>query len=286
MYPLGVLFGLGFDTATEVGILGISAQACRASRSGHHSVPASIHGRDDFPRYRRQYPDGGAYGWAFVKPIRKLDYNLTITAASVVVAVVVGGFEALNLIGDQLGLNGRRWLLGRDRRGQRQFWHPRLRHSGDFPHRAADLFHRRSRQTATMPLRSRPDRLRPPDKWSARAPGTENARRTCFFCTRVRTLLGLRLVAAYASSPALFSRQGELEVGTAGSARGRPQFASVGFDDRTANREPHSQSIGFGGVESIKYAFHVRGVEARSRITHSHDDTVRFYLCGADQNLS
>jgi high-affinity nickel-transport protein len=46
----------------------------------------------------------GAYSWAFVKPIRKLYYNLTITAVSVVVAVVVGGVEALNLIRDQLGL--------------------------------------------------------------------------------------------------------------------------------------------------------------------------------------
>ena len=46
----------------------------------------------------------GAYGWAFIKPIRKLYYNLTITAASVLVAVVVGGLETLNLIGDQLGL--------------------------------------------------------------------------------------------------------------------------------------------------------------------------------------
>jgi len=46
----------------------------------------------------------GAYGWAFVKPIRKLYYNLTITAVSVIVAVIVGGLEALNLVGDQLGL--------------------------------------------------------------------------------------------------------------------------------------------------------------------------------------
>src|SRR6516225_1224200 len=46
----------------------------------------------------------GAYGWAFVKPIRKLYYSLTITAVSVIVAVIVGGLEALNLIGDQLGL--------------------------------------------------------------------------------------------------------------------------------------------------------------------------------------
>ena len=46
----------------------------------------------------------GAYGWAFLKPIRKLYYNLTITAVSVIVAVVVGGLEVLNLVGDQLGL--------------------------------------------------------------------------------------------------------------------------------------------------------------------------------------
>ena len=46
----------------------------------------------------------GAYGWAFVKPIRKLYYNVTITAVSVVIALVIGGLEALNLIGDQLGL--------------------------------------------------------------------------------------------------------------------------------------------------------------------------------------
>ena len=46
----------------------------------------------------------GAYGWAFIKPIRKLYYNLTITAVSVIIAVIVGGLEALNLVGDQLGL--------------------------------------------------------------------------------------------------------------------------------------------------------------------------------------
>ena len=46
----------------------------------------------------------GAYGWAFMKPVRKLYYNMTITAVSVVVAVVVGGLETLNLIGDRLGL--------------------------------------------------------------------------------------------------------------------------------------------------------------------------------------
>ena len=53
----------------------------------------------------------GAYGWAFVNPIRKLWYNLTITAASVVVALFIGGVEALGLIADQLGLEGGLWGL-------------------------------------------------------------------------------------------------------------------------------------------------------------------------------
>ena len=51
----------------------------------------------------------GAYGWAFIKPICKLYYNLTITFVSVVVAVVVGGIEALGLAGDQFGLSGPFW---------------------------------------------------------------------------------------------------------------------------------------------------------------------------------
>ena len=52
----------------------------------------------------------GTYGWAFVHPIRKLHYNMTITFASVVAALVVGGIEALRLIGDKLGLEGPFWL--------------------------------------------------------------------------------------------------------------------------------------------------------------------------------
>jgi len=53
----------------------------------------------------------GAYGWAFVKPMRKLWYNLTITAASVVVAIFIGGLEALGLLADKLGLNGGFWTF-------------------------------------------------------------------------------------------------------------------------------------------------------------------------------
>jgi nickel/cobalt transporter (NiCoT) family protein len=106
MLPLGVLFGLGFDTATEVGLLGISATQA--------SQGLSIWSILVFPALFTagmtliDATDGilmlGAYGWAFIKPIRKLYYNLTITAVSVIVALVVGGLETLNLIGDQLGL--------------------------------------------------------------------------------------------------------------------------------------------------------------------------------------
>jgi high-affinity nickel-transport protein len=56
----------------------------------------------------------GAYGWAFVKPIRKLYYNLTITSVSVVVALAVGGIEALGLVSDRMHLSGAFWqLIGR-----------------------------------------------------------------------------------------------------------------------------------------------------------------------------
>jgi high-affinity nickel-transport protein len=106
MYPLGALFGLGFDTATEVGLLGISAtQAAQGLSIWSILVfPALFTAGMSL----MDTTDGvlmlGAYGWAFLKPIRKLYYNLTITAVSVVVTLVVGGLEVLNLIGDQLGL--------------------------------------------------------------------------------------------------------------------------------------------------------------------------------------
>jgi hypothetical protein len=106
MYPLGVLFGLGFDTATEVGLLGISAtQAAQGMSIWSIMVfPALFTAGMSLMDTSDSILMLGAYGWAFVKPIRKLYYNLTITAVSVVVAVVVGVLEALNLVGDQLGL--------------------------------------------------------------------------------------------------------------------------------------------------------------------------------------
>jgi high-affinity nickel-transport protein len=111
MLPLGFLFGLGFDTATEVALLGISA-----TQAGQGMSIWSIM---VFPALFTagmsliDTTDGvlmlGAYNWAFVKPIRKLYYNLVITAVSVVVAVLIGGIEGLGLIGDQLGLDGWFW---------------------------------------------------------------------------------------------------------------------------------------------------------------------------------
>ena len=97
---------LGFDTATEVGLLGISATQASQGLSVWSILvfPALFTAGMTLVDTTDSILMLGAYGWAFVKPIRKLYYNLTITAVSVLVAVVVGGLEALNLIGDQLGL--------------------------------------------------------------------------------------------------------------------------------------------------------------------------------------
>jgi len=111
MFPIGFLFGLGFDTSTEVAVLGISA--AQASKG------LSMWSIMVFPALFTagmtliDTTDGalmlGAYQWAFVTPIRKLFYNMTITAVSVVVASVIGGIEALGLLGDQLALKGAFW---------------------------------------------------------------------------------------------------------------------------------------------------------------------------------
>jgi len=106
MYPLGLLFGLGFDTATEVGLLGISATQAAQGMSAWTILvfPALFTAGMTLMDTTDSILMLGAYGWAFVKPIRKVYYNLTITAVSVVIAVIVGGLETLNLIGDQLDL--------------------------------------------------------------------------------------------------------------------------------------------------------------------------------------
>lgn len=111
MYPLGLLFGLGFDTATEVGILGVAAL------EAGKGLP--VYAIMVFPflftvgMCLLDTTDGvlmlGCYGWAFVKPLRKLYYNMNITLVSVLVAILVGTIELLSIVGPQLGLKGVLW---------------------------------------------------------------------------------------------------------------------------------------------------------------------------------
>jgi high-affinity nickel-transport protein len=111
MYPLGFLFGLGFDTATEIGLLGISAtQAAQGVSSWDILVfPVLFASGMVLVDTADSMAMVGVYGWAFVHPLRKLWYNMTITAASVLVALLIGGVEALGLIGDELGMQGGFW---------------------------------------------------------------------------------------------------------------------------------------------------------------------------------
>ena len=111
MLAIGFLFGLGFDTATEVALFGISsAQAAHGlSFSSIMVFPALFTAGMSLVDTTDGVLMLGAYGWAFMKPIRKLYYNLTITAASVVVAVLIGGVETLGLIGDMFKLEGHFW---------------------------------------------------------------------------------------------------------------------------------------------------------------------------------
>jgi high-affinity nickel-transport protein len=111
MFPLGFLFGLGFDTATEVAVFSVSiAQATRG---------VSLWAVLLFPTLFAagmslvDTTDGvmmlWAYEWALVKPLRKLYYNITITLLSVAIALLVGSIEALGLIGRTFRLNGVLW---------------------------------------------------------------------------------------------------------------------------------------------------------------------------------
>ena len=111
MYPLGFLFGLGFDTATEIGLLGISAAEAAKGLSIWSILvfPALFTAGMSLVDTSDGILMVGAYGWAFVNPLRKLYYNLTITGLSVIVAVVVGAIEALGLIAEKLGLTGGIW---------------------------------------------------------------------------------------------------------------------------------------------------------------------------------
>jgi len=111
MYPLGFLFALGFDTATEVSLFGLSA--AEASRGADPWAVLVFPALFTAGMALIDTADGvlmlGAYSWATVRPMRRLLYNLTVTSISVVVALLIGTLEALNLIADKLGLQGSFW---------------------------------------------------------------------------------------------------------------------------------------------------------------------------------
>ncbi|HZS83433.1 MAG TPA: HoxN/HupN/NixA family nickel/cobalt transporter [Stellaceae bacterium] len=111
MYPLGFLFGLGFETASEVALLGISAEEAAKGLSVWAIMifPALFTASMTLIDTTDGILMVGAYGWAYRKPIRKLYYNMTITAVSVLAALVVGGVEVLGLVGDRLSLSGGLW---------------------------------------------------------------------------------------------------------------------------------------------------------------------------------
>jgi len=106
MYPVGLLFGLGFDTVTEVGLLVVAGGAAAANLpwwavltlpvlfAAGMSLLDTIDG--SFMNF--------AYGWAFSRPIRKIYYNITITALSVAVALLIGGIEIVSILTDKLGI--------------------------------------------------------------------------------------------------------------------------------------------------------------------------------------
>ncbi len=119
MYPLGLLFGLGFDTATEIGLLGISAAEASKGLSLWSILvfPVLFAAGMSLVDSTDNILMLGAYGWASVKPLRKLYYNITITSMSVVVALAVGGIEALGLLAGHFRPKGEFWDLIRTLNG-------------------------------------------------------------------------------------------------------------------------------------------------------------------------
>jgi nickel/cobalt transporter (NiCoT) family protein len=111
MYPVGVLFGLGFDTATEVALLVFVGSAAGASLPWWAVLTLPIlfaAGMSLFDTVDGCFMNF-AYGWSFSKPVRKVFYNITVTGLSVAVALLIGTVELLSTVQDKLGLTGAFW---------------------------------------------------------------------------------------------------------------------------------------------------------------------------------
>jgi len=113
MYPVGVLFGLGFDTATEVALLAATAAAATVGLPFYAvlSLPllfaAGMTLLDTLDGSFMNF----AYGWAFSKPLRKVYYNITVTGLSVAVALIIGSIELLGVFATELDLSGGFWAF-------------------------------------------------------------------------------------------------------------------------------------------------------------------------------
>ncbi len=111
MYPIGVLFGLGFDTATEVALLFLAAGAASSGLPFYAILCLPIlfaAGMSLLDTIAGSFMNF-AYGWALSRPVRKIYYNLTITGLSVAVAFIVGSIELLSIAAEKLSLRGGVW---------------------------------------------------------------------------------------------------------------------------------------------------------------------------------
>ena len=111
MYPVGVLFGLGFDTATEVALLVLSGTAVASGLPFWAILSLPIlfaAGMSLFDTLDGCFMNF-AYGWAFSRPIRKVYYNIVITTLSVAIALFIGTIELFGLLGQELHLRGPVW---------------------------------------------------------------------------------------------------------------------------------------------------------------------------------
>ncbi|MEA2430761.1 MAG: nickel/cobalt transporter (NiCoT) family protein, partial [Thermoleophilaceae bacterium] len=107
MYPLGMLFGLGFDTATEVGLLVLAGGAAASGLPFYAILCLPIlfaAGMSLFDTIDGAFMNF-AYGWAFSKPVRKVFYNITVTGLSVAVALLIGTIELMSVLGADIGLD-------------------------------------------------------------------------------------------------------------------------------------------------------------------------------------
>ncbi len=111
MYPLGMLFGLGFDTATEIALLVLAGTSAAAGLPWYAILCLPIifaAGMSLLDTIDGSFMNF-AYGWAFLKPVRKVYYNITVTGLSVAVALIIGTVELLGLLAQQLGWSGGVW---------------------------------------------------------------------------------------------------------------------------------------------------------------------------------